>query len=308
MQIYDFPKNFNLERNIFQIVFKKVQEQEDFKDVNIDLYGCYPIEKFVNKGGLYISSKFSHKSMTRWLMNQHGINSIRNKNNFNIWFTFENRRPPVDNFDLTISFDTETFSNRNFYLPLIWLYTSIKETSPIPPNYKITMQECSLPRSLNSEIFSTKSGFAASFINNPQPYRMAAISEIAKIGEVSRFGRSAGKFVHNKVATASNYLFNICFENDLYPGYVTEKVLEAWIAKTIPLYWGIDKSNLLNPKAIINLNDFENLSDFCEFINELKKDENRILEILNEPLLQKTLNTEELYKFISNGLHRRFDQ
>jgi hypothetical protein len=308
MQIYDFPKNFDLENNIFQIIIKRIENEIDLKSLNIDLYGCYPLEKLVNKSALYISSKFSEKSMTRWLEHQHGINNLRNKKNFNIWYTFENRRPSIENFDLTISFDTENFDSRNFYFPLIWLYTCISNTSPIAPHHKITMQECSLPRNLNSDIIDSKIGFASSFINNPQPYRIAAINKLEKIGEISKYGRSVGRYVQDKISTANQYLFNICFENDLYPGYVTEKVLEAWIAKTIPIYWGMDKNDILNPKAIVNLYDFQNLNDFCEYIYELKKDENRLLEMLNQPLLQKTLDTEELYRFILNGLLRKFDQ
>jgi hypothetical protein len=246
--------------------------------------------------------------MTRWLEHQHGINNVRNKNNFTMWYTFENRRPPIENFDITISFDTENFDNRNFYLPLIWLYTSINETSPIPPYHKTTMEDCLQPRNLNPDLFDQKIGFASSFINNPQPYRIAVIRKLEKIGSVAQFGRSGGGYVEDKISTANKYLFNVCFENDLYPGYVTEKVLEAWIAQTIPLYWGIDKNEILNPKAIINLNDFDSLNDFCEFTYELKKDENRILEMLNQPILQKTLEIEDLYKFVLNGLLRKFDQ
>ena len=35
-----------------------------------------------------------------------------------------------------------------------------------------------------------------------------------------------------------NYNFTIAFENSDYPGYITEKIIHAFIAGTIPLYWG----------------------------------------------------------------------
>ena len=35
-----------------------------------------------------------------------------------------------------------------------------------------------------------------------------------------------------------NYNFTIAFENCDHPGYITEKIIHAFIAGTIPLYWG----------------------------------------------------------------------
>ena len=41
-------------------------------------------------------------------------------------------------------------------------------------------------------------------------------------------------------AVARNYRYFLCFENDLYPGYVTEKPIEAWASGSVPLWRGID--------------------------------------------------------------------
>lgn len=44
--------------------------------------------------------------------------------------------------------------------------------------------------------------------------------------------------VKNKIKTLMNYNFTIAFENTDHPGYITEKIIHAFIAGTIPLYWG----------------------------------------------------------------------
>jgi hypothetical protein len=44
--------------------------------------------------------------------------------------------------------------------------------------------------------------------------------------------------IKNKIKTLMNYNFTIAFENSDYPGYITEKIIHAFIAGTIPLYWG----------------------------------------------------------------------
>ena len=47
--------------------------------------------------------------MVKWLNNQQGITEPINKNDFNIWVTYENRRPPHQNFDLTTSYDIDDY-------------------------------------------------------------------------------------------------------------------------------------------------------------------------------------------------------
>lgn len=44
--------------------------------------------------------------------------------------------------------------------------------------------------------------------------------------------------VKDKIKTFSKYTFAITFENTDYPGYITEKIFDALVAGTIPLYWG----------------------------------------------------------------------
>src|SRR5208283_3756739 len=32
--------------------------------------------------------------------------------------------------------------------------------------------------------------------------------------------------------------FSICFENNSYPGYCTEKIMDAFLVDSLPVYWG----------------------------------------------------------------------
>ena len=47
--------------------------------------------------------------------------------------------------------------------------------------------------------------------------------------------------INDKIKFLSKHKFNIAFENSSYPGYVTEKITDAFIANTIPIYWGEKK-------------------------------------------------------------------
>ena len=97
----------------------------------------------------------------------------------------------------------------------------------------------------------------------------------------------------------------LCFENDLYPGYVTEKVLEAWLGWTIPLYWGDDVSGILNPKAIINLANFSTMKDFVNYVSKLYGDKDQMINMINQPLFIKEFKFEDLVSFFHQGLRKK---
>ena len=98
--------------------------------------------------------------------------------------------------------------------------------------------------------------------------------------------------------TTNNFKFNLCFENDLYPGYVTEKVLEAWLSESIPLYWGDDADGVLNPDAVVNLRDFSNLETFVEYVENLQQSPDKMAKMIGQPLFSKNCDYSKLQSFI----------
>lgn len=105
--------------------------------------------------------------------------------------------------------------------------------------------------------------------------------------------KAGGKFLNNigyRVEDLqefqSNFKFSIACENSFYRGYTTEKIVNAFNAKTIPIYWGnMDISQIVNPKAIINCHDFPNLDSIVEEIKRLDSDDAAYMEKLQEPIL-----------------------
>jgi hypothetical protein len=77
-----------------------------------------------------------------------------------------------------------------------------------------------------------------------------------------------------KAAVLSDYRFTIAFENTELPGYTTEKMIDAWMAGSVPIYWG-------NPAFTV---DFP--PDSCLSLYEagsLSKLVDQVLEAENEP-------------------------
>jgi hypothetical protein len=81
------------------------------------------------------------------------------------------------------------------------------------------------------------------------------------------------------------YNFTIAFENSQTPGYVTEKLLHAFIAGTIPIYWGDPRiAEDFNPKAFIHLRDFDTPEDCADYVVALSEDPERMAAYLSEPV------------------------
>jgi alpha(1,3/1,4) fucosyltransferase len=306
MNFYHFPYDFNHKSNFFRSLLIRADELYGIDCNKVDIYGAYPLENILSKTKLYIESKLSEEKMKVWLQRQNGISEVLNNKNFNIWVTYENRRPFIESYDLTLSFDIDAFDERNYYLPLVYLYLRIDGLPEYSAIHDVSMDYCSEWRVVSKDVIANRNRFASSFINNPHPLRFTAINELSKISEVDVFGRSVGKYVENKIDRAKDYWFNICFENDLYPGYVTEKILESWLAQSIPLYWGDDKNGILNPEAYINLAKFEDLKEFTSHVATIYKDKNRMIEIIEQPLFRKKLEVDQLLQFIAAGWRRKF--
>jgi hypothetical protein len=82
--------------------------------------------------------------------------------------------------------------------------------------------------------------------------------------------------------------FSLALENSSHPGYVTEKIADAFLARSVPIYWGDPLvSQEFNPAAFIHARDFESHSALVDHILELDRDEDRMLAILNAPVFHR---------------------
>ena len=129
--------------------------------------------------------------------------------------------------------------------------------------------------------------FAVAFLNNPQPMRLHAIESLRAFGRVDVFGGAVAQRVDNKATLSGKYRFCLCFENDLYPGYVTEKAIEAWSMRAIPLWWGEDPGGYLNADAILNARRFSSLDDMAAAAAQLGQSPGAWRDIAERPLVSR---------------------
>jgi hypothetical protein len=84
-----------------------------------------------------------------------------------------------------------------------------------------------------------------------------ALSKYKRVNSGGRWMNNVGGPVADKMTFDRRHKFSIACENSASPGYTTEKLVQAFAAKTIPIYWGDPLvSRVFNTKAFINVNDF----------------------------------------------------
>ena len=99
-----------------------------------------------------------------------------------------------------------------------------------------------------------------------------------------------------------NCKFTLCFESHSHRGFITEKIMDAFYAETIPVYYGDpDASKIFNPKAFINCSEYGSFQEVIDKIISLDQDDEAYLKMLNEPIfndpdfIQKSLEEYENY-------------
>ena len=270
------------------------------QNVDLEIVSVFPTRKetLAKKAGQILVGKnlpFSSIEIERSYRKPFNANATRR-----IWYTGENVRPPLDQeFDGFLSFDQGYSSEGNAYFPL-WMHDLGWFAKP---RFNKRLGKWCHVEDLTKgrgRPKNSKNGFCA-FVGNPDPIRLHAIEKLSQRFPAGLFGSFFGNPVKNKVAVASQYKFMVCFENDLYPGYVSEKIVEAYLADTIPLYWGdfgaVD-ANVFNMDSLLNLADFKSVE---EFMNRAQEIDLEWEKIYSEPLLAKKPQLEAI-KYVLTGI------
>jgi len=193
-----------------------------------------------------------------------------------IFFSGENIGPDFNNCDYSMCYDYID-DDRHYRLPLYILYGGYYDL---------------VNKKVNDSLLDRKfCNFLYSNVNCPTRNNFfMKLSKYKKIDSGGRSMNNMGYFVENKLEFQSNYKFSIAFENEAYrpnrEGYTTEKIMQPMLANSIPIYWGNPLiSKEFNVKSFINYHDFKSEDDLVEYIIYLDKNDDKYMEVLNEPWL-----------------------
>ncbi|AMQ57490.1 glycosyltransferase family 10 domain-containing protein [Algoriphagus sanaruensis] len=201
-----------------------------------------------------------------------------------IFYTGENHRPNFFLCDYALGFD---FIDRPNYLrvplySILWYYDF---STLVFPKHLETIQQ------------NPKSKFCCFVASNGGAKERNKIFEKLSLYDLVDSGgkvmNNVGGPVPNKIEFMRPYKFCIAYENSSYPGYVTEKIMDCFIAGCIPIYWGspcIERD--FNPGRIINRHDFDSDEAMIQRIQELNENEEAYQDFIKQPIFNGNQLTE----------------
>lgn len=221
-----------------------------------------------------------------------------------IEFVGENIVPDFNACDYGIGFEWMNYEDRYFRLPLYLFYpremlARMEHKHEIPQGWDLSKEKPDF------------CGFMVSNPKNPKRNEMfAKLSSYKKVNSGGRFMNNVGGPVADKFAFDSRHKFSLCFENGAHNGYTTEKLPDAFAARTIPIYWGDPKVELtFNPEAFINVNKIESLDQVVEIVKELDNDDEKYMNMLRQPAMLPSVPTvDQEHKAFEEWLVAIIDQ
>ena len=207
-------------------------------------------------------------------------------NSIKIAFYTENQIPDFNKADYAIGFQNINYLDRYFRkTTLIWKLE----------NNFLNIKNKDFKKKRNKALKKKRNNFCAAVISNSMftdGFRMKFINELSKYKKIDmggNFNNNIGGPVKNKVKFLSSYKFSIAMENTEGQGYISEKILDSFIAGTIPIYYGgymVDE--FINPKSFILIKNEKDMKEKIEYIKKIDKDEDLYKHILKEDLFIKS--------------------
>ena len=182
----------------------------------------------------------------------------------------ENTVPDFNWFDYAIGFDYLEFGDRYIRAPLF----AFCEDFPLVQNRRSNYEEQLLKRDFCSFVVSSPRG---------NPIREKFFTELSKYKKVASGGRflnNVGECVVDKMAFIRKYKFNIAFENSSSPGYVTEKIMQAFAAQTVPIYYGdplVERD--FNLESFVRVENESDVERAVEEIIRLDRDDDAYMKV-----------------------------
>ena len=179
-----------------------------------------------------------------------------------------------------------------------------------------------LPRLLNTTVKKRVPEHFCSFIvSNPKcAIRNKIFERLDQYKKVNSMGRYANNIGNNipypywsneYLNVIGNYKFMICCENTKMETYSTEKIVNPYLARTIPIYWSSHNiKNIFNSESMLFLEDEtdESFEKLIHKIIELDNDDEKYLEFVNRPIFTENNIRFWNENYSLEGLGKKIDE
>lgn len=209
-----------------------------------------------------------------------------------IYYTPENLVPDFNICDYALGFNYIDFGDRYMRFPLYMVETFKAYAGDEYSNDLFLAQH----KHENVDTIS-KTDFCSFVYSNAEAAicrekMFKALSEYKKVNSGGRYLNNCGGAVSSKLEFQRKHKFVIAFENTSTSGYTTEKIVHAFAAGAVPIYWGNpDIVKEFNPESFINCHDFGLTNDgsgdairaIVSRVVELDQDDEQYIKMLQEP-------------------------
>ncbi|MFN0263609.1 glycosyltransferase family 10 domain-containing protein [Tepidamorphus sp. 3E244] len=198
-----------------------------------------------------------------------GLPTPRSSRPLRIWWTGEARDPQSQIFDLFFGFrpDMPLMRDRWHRFPLWvndidwWDESSPHHVSQLTTNRVIPKD----PDRFCSFVYSNDTSVRSEFF-----LRLDAAHRVDSYGRILNNRGENPKDTKEKVRLLAHHRLGIAFENQIAPGYVTEKLLHVLQSGSVPVYWGAREAfSDFNPEAFIDATAFDTLQDLVDHLIRL---------------------------------------
>lgn len=226
---------------------------------------------------LQISGVFGHRQLPE----------VGDRRPLRVWVSGEAREPTAQIFDLHFGFAPQNIlGERRWHRFPLWVFY----IHWFDPNGPSTPERLVAPRKRTERsrfcnfIYSNDVSIRAEFY-----FRLSRQRPVDSLGPVlNNSGRQLPGGALGKLAALRDYRFTIAFENQIAPGYVTEKLLEPLSAGSIPIYWGAHEAlDDFNPDAFVFAPDFPDLESLVEHVIALDADADRVAAMQSAPIFKE---------------------
>jgi hypothetical protein len=213
-----------------------------------------------------------------------------------IYYSGEPFAPPVHANEYTLVLDSEPTAGNNVNFPL---YLSYLECNGFLPRLLARPQVTRVPPKFCCFIVS----------NGNSPTRLRMFDKVQQYKRVDSMGAFAnnmpgGQPLQAKYHTAayfevlSQYKFILCFENTKKGTYITEKLINPYLAGIVPVYWGTNYVHeVFNAESMVYLEDETDEASFNRVLAqmvELDQDDAKYLEMVNRPVFSTSTKARRL--------------
>lgn len=197
-----------------------------------------------------------------------------------IFFTGECVFPDFNIYDYAIGFNNFAYQDRYLRFPL-WL------------DYEKSVELAKQKHLLSDDVLLGKKEFCNFVVSNSngadeRKLLFEALNSYKRVDSAGKYLNNMGGRCKDKLEFQKNYKFSAAFENCKCDGYITEKIMDAFAAGTIPIYFGTDYiTKEINPKSFINYNDFSSLQELVDYVKKIDTNDEEYLKIMKEPVFTK---------------------